>query len=387
MQVLGKELAAKGVRVAGTDQEAFTKIVKKESKYVSESPFRGVAKLGGQEYAFALDVKDAKSKGYNRLYFDFNHNGDLTDDKVDRGRAGRADRWHTLRLVRVPAGRRDDRRSTGRRSITAFFLSGYSQYGRRRFQVRLRLAQRGRLPRGRHHAGGQEAPRRADRLQQQRAVRRRRSRSATRCRRPTGELLSGVWATCCWSIPTRSSPAIRLAATTSTSERRPAPRVEAGQHRRPLLRPEDLAGRRQAHADALLGAAGQRDQPQRRLPCADLRRQGLPEDRWRRESGRRCRCPRASGSCCATRIDRTEREPPDSRPRRSEEKPKGEKSVLSAAWKALAGVHTAADDVGRGWSAVHAASSANGTEGCQGGQGRARARRWRCPSARRTSRS
>ncbi len=114
--------------------DAFKRIVKKEPKYQSENPFRGVLKLGSQEYAFALDVAAAapapevkkpdakqtaakaaaepaanadalsslgkllglfsgeepaakpaipvKDLSYNRLYFDFNHNGDLTDDKV-----------------------------------------------------------------------------------------------------------------------------------------------------------------------------------------------------------------------------------------------------------------------------------------------------------------
>ena len=121
----------------GGQTAAFKKIVTKEPKYASECPFRGVMKLGSQEYAFALDAvppkpdaKEAKAKdekakaeakkaaekskagstsgtligkiakaavkataspepaemvkamGYNRLYFDFNHNGDLTDDKV-----------------------------------------------------------------------------------------------------------------------------------------------------------------------------------------------------------------------------------------------------------------------------------------------------------------
>jgi hypothetical protein len=120
---------------------AFKRIVKKEPKYQSAHPFRGVVKFGSQEYAFALDVAapkpDPKAKkpeaketaakpagdpsadsetssplgrmfgwllgiepqppaepapakaaipvrelSYSRLYFDFNHNGDLTDDKV-----------------------------------------------------------------------------------------------------------------------------------------------------------------------------------------------------------------------------------------------------------------------------------------------------------------
>ena len=118
---------------------SFKRIVKQEPKYESEHPFRGVAKFGSQEYAFVLDeaipesekkkaeaeekdakaqTEDAKSDAketksdsalaklkdsllqalspsdqektgkqikaivFNRLYFDFNRNGDLTDDKV-----------------------------------------------------------------------------------------------------------------------------------------------------------------------------------------------------------------------------------------------------------------------------------------------------------------
>jgi hypothetical protein len=112
-------------------QETFKRIVKKEPSYECQKPFRGVAKFGSREYAFALDAvptaaekekaekekaerekkdKKADEKGktdsatgkladkvdkankakadeqpkvisYNRLYFDLNHNGDLTDDK------------------------------------------------------------------------------------------------------------------------------------------------------------------------------------------------------------------------------------------------------------------------------------------------------------------
>lgn len=106
--------------VGNTDQTAFKRIVKKEPEYKSDSPFRLVAKLGAWEYAFVLDaagpepkpdkkVEQADAKKteeeekpsdeenaeaekkeekkpapkpveYNRLYFDFNRNGDLTDD-------------------------------------------------------------------------------------------------------------------------------------------------------------------------------------------------------------------------------------------------------------------------------------------------------------------
>jgi hypothetical protein len=84
--------------------------IKKQPRYESEHPLRGAVKLGSYQYAFALDVKrpgsgprpsetdrDAPESGpeaekaeqekpksvpYNRLYFDLNHNGDLTDDGV-----------------------------------------------------------------------------------------------------------------------------------------------------------------------------------------------------------------------------------------------------------------------------------------------------------------
>jgi hypothetical protein len=81
----------------------FSKIVKKEPKYVLEHPFRGVADFGSHKYAFAFDAKppkvesdDAQEKPnaekpapgapkadeYGRLFFDRNRNGDLTDDGV-----------------------------------------------------------------------------------------------------------------------------------------------------------------------------------------------------------------------------------------------------------------------------------------------------------------
>jgi hypothetical protein len=104
----------------------FSKIVKKEpAEYVSKNPFRGVAALGTEKYAFVLDVEAPKSddkksdskekeeaeskpstsiidrlmggksseksttERYSRLYFDLNHNSDLTDDKVIEALPGR----------------------------------------------------------------------------------------------------------------------------------------------------------------------------------------------------------------------------------------------------------------------------------------------------------
>jgi hypothetical protein len=128
------------VRMENQEQAAvFKRIVKKEPKYQSEFPLRAVAKLGSQEFAFALDSaaptppKEEKEKtdaekaktddkqpkedsllgrlanrlfaakapaetpslgaiAYGRLYFDFNHNGDLTDDKVIEAENDQAER-------------------------------------------------------------------------------------------------------------------------------------------------------------------------------------------------------------------------------------------------------------------------------------------------------
>jgi len=47
------------VRMGG--QSPFTKVVTKEPEYASASPFKGVAKLGSQEFGFAFDTAPAKS--------------------------------------------------------------------------------------------------------------------------------------------------------------------------------------------------------------------------------------------------------------------------------------------------------------------------------------
>jgi hypothetical protein len=98
------------LRVETGQSGDFSKVIQKEpAQYASAHPFRGVAKLGTQQFGFVLDSaprkaaatdsKDQPEKGraesdqgvtaatpelerYSRLYFDLNHNGDLTDDKV-----------------------------------------------------------------------------------------------------------------------------------------------------------------------------------------------------------------------------------------------------------------------------------------------------------------
>jgi hypothetical protein len=64
------------------DVKIFKEIVKKEPVYVSKTPFKGAAKLGGKQFAFVFDASKEGEKKYDRLYFDLNGNGDLTDDKV-----------------------------------------------------------------------------------------------------------------------------------------------------------------------------------------------------------------------------------------------------------------------------------------------------------------
>jgi hypothetical protein len=103
-------------RTGDPQSAAFKKIVTKEPNYKSADPFRGIVKLGSREFAFVIDlsVPESKEKATNekdetkgakadaatakkkpkankppqtspavaQLYFDFNHNGDLSDDKV-----------------------------------------------------------------------------------------------------------------------------------------------------------------------------------------------------------------------------------------------------------------------------------------------------------------
>ena len=65
----------------GANQAEFQSLIQKEPRYASPVPFRGVAKLGSRQYCFALDTTKPQAAGYDRLYFDLNGNGDLTDDK------------------------------------------------------------------------------------------------------------------------------------------------------------------------------------------------------------------------------------------------------------------------------------------------------------------
>lgn len=64
-------------------QEKFANQVKKDREdYKCKFPFKGVFTLGKEKYIFALDSGDLYNKGYEKLYFDRNHNFDLTDDSA-----------------------------------------------------------------------------------------------------------------------------------------------------------------------------------------------------------------------------------------------------------------------------------------------------------------
>ena len=90
-------------------------ITKEPASYHSKFPFRGVAKLGSQQFGFVLDEPESPEKAelpkserkepvqpgraaqrapvpinYGRLLFDCNCNGDLTDDPVIEAPAARA---------------------------------------------------------------------------------------------------------------------------------------------------------------------------------------------------------------------------------------------------------------------------------------------------------
>jgi len=117
----------------GGETPAFSEVIKKEPEHASATPFRGVAQLGSYHYGFVLDAAPPKEKeatkdeaagkaekeegqgslfsmlsqaltgraakeaekpaadavAYARLFFDLNHNGDLTDDKVVEAEAAR----------------------------------------------------------------------------------------------------------------------------------------------------------------------------------------------------------------------------------------------------------------------------------------------------------
>lgn len=91
----------------GDDVEGFKKAVKKEpEKYVAKYPLRGLATLGSKQYGFVLDKISDKSDDFDRLYFDLNGNGDLTDDRpIDKPPPKQAEKPSGFWSWLVPAPR------------------------------------------------------------------------------------------------------------------------------------------------------------------------------------------------------------------------------------------------------------------------------------------
>jgi hypothetical protein len=79
-----------GISITEDQQEKFEQLVTAEpEKYESSQVFRGVAAFGGNSYPFVLDSGDLENEGFDILYFDFNGNGDLTDEKPVEARPKR----------------------------------------------------------------------------------------------------------------------------------------------------------------------------------------------------------------------------------------------------------------------------------------------------------
>lgn len=74
--------AAQGTRRSGETGKTYRSLVKKEPKYAAEFVLNGVVSFGDDTFPFAFDTTDIRKKGFDKLYFDANRNGDLTDDKV-----------------------------------------------------------------------------------------------------------------------------------------------------------------------------------------------------------------------------------------------------------------------------------------------------------------
>jgi hypothetical protein len=83
----------------------FSDLVKKEpAKYECDKAFRFVVPLGSDYFACVLDASKPEAEGYDLLYFDGNHNGDLTDDGVVKARSFSASSrryWYTCGFPRV----------------------------------------------------------------------------------------------------------------------------------------------------------------------------------------------------------------------------------------------------------------------------------------------
>jgi hypothetical protein len=126
------------------ERSSFSSLVKKEPPYRSKQPFRFVAVLGSNEYAFVLDSSDLDAEGYDLLCFDRNRNGDLTDDGVIKAKPWPADKGRTptgsyvawSRFPRVDVAIVTD----GKPAEYSFFLETYARRSKAGFFADARLS-------------------------------------------------------------------------------------------------------------------------------------------------------------------------------------------------------------------------------------------------------
>ncbi len=122
----------------------FASVVKKEPrKYKCKHPLREVATLGSDHYGLVLDSTDFESKGYDRLYFDRNRNGDLTDDPVIKPKPTSSERSAGPRRKYSEFPRVDLAvNADGKKMDYAFFFTSYVYFERENasaFSVRASL--------------------------------------------------------------------------------------------------------------------------------------------------------------------------------------------------------------------------------------------------------
>ena len=229
-------------------------------------------KLGSKEYAFALDAvpppakkakpddkKTTKEKSktdkaaagsttYNRLYFDLNHNGDLTDDKpIDAETAQGARRWGSFfQFPRVDVVLDE----AGTKLDYSFFLAG-QQLGASRDLHYVTLSMTpGVYREGQITLAGKK--RHVVLIDYNSNGRFNDEMNLPKDLRTATPQLSVEPGDMLLIDP--------KAGVSNDGQRQHALCVETGQYRRPVLRNKDFAHRRQTHADRLRASARQREE-------------------------------------------------------------------------------------------------------------------------------
>ena len=156
-----------------------------------------------QKFGFVLDQKDEKSKGYDRLYFDRNGNGDLTDDQPIDAASTKQLPLIVASYAAEPFSPRGPEHRRGRQEAELLLLlrADHLRLGGR--PIRLGVVDGGRVPAGGNHPGREEMEGRAAGPQQQRPLRRPDVAPRERPGRRTANSIPTTATCCCW---TRRNP-------------------------------------------------------------------------------------------------------------------------------------------------------------------------------------